>query len=315
MLNEAVERKKIPEFEVPSRSVAIVAPTSYPQWYPGEIQDITHTQKVRGDLALETARSAQGIGYQLTFVDGNSSHPFREELEKLGVEVLDRIEPTRAAARRLGFQHVAQKDNVKAVLFTQPEKVSLIADCTQQIAKPLVQGTADIVVPKRNEQLFKRTYPDYMVDSEIKANDILNKIVRSQGLWQDTNPNIDWFSGPVAFRNTPDILGLFMEKYAFVKTPIGMTTHRRYAEPDKYSDAAFFPIIKALMQDPPLRVASVEVPFRYPEKQRENERIDDPDTLEGFMERRKAQRMGIVTEVIHYIHLQRNDGKSRLKPI
>lgn len=301
--------EKTPELEINPRSVAITAITFYPNWYPGEVQGNADTDKIRGDLALESIRKAKQIGYQAVIADGPSSPAFKDNLAGLGVEVLERDKMQRAVGGRQTIERASTLDEVRVILRTELEKVSLVEDCVSLIAQPILEGRADIVVPKRNEELYVETYPDYMHASETKGRRLFNNLMHKVGLLPE-DQTLEFLFGAVALSNDPNILALFMEQYAFQGPRVGGW---KYIEPEEWSDIQLFPIVKALYLG--YRVEGVEVPFRYPLKQRENEELN----RDNFAEKRKQQRMGLISELIQFLRTLSTDpkirGKGKLIPL
>lgn len=292
-----------PERRIDPRSIAITAITFYPDWYPGKPKNIADTNKIRGDLALESVRKARQLGYQVVIADGPSSPEFKDSLAKLGVEVLARDRMQRAVGGRQSIQKASALDGVRVILRTELEKVSLIDDCIPLIAEPILEGIADIVVPKRNEELYLETYPDYMYDSETKGRRLFNNLMHRVGLLPE-DQTLEFLFGVVALSNDSHILPLFLETYAFQGPRVGGW---KYVDPEEWSDIQLFPIVKALYLG--YRVESVEVPFRYPVEQKENEEANRED----FAEKRKQQRMGLISELIQFIRFLSQDPKTRGK--
>lgn len=54
------ERKPLPQFdtEIKPENIGLATALMYKNWYPGEIRDIKDTDKLRGDLALQTLETA-----------------------------------------------------------------------------------------------------------------------------------------------------------------------------------------------------------------------------------------------------------------
>ena len=65
---------------------------------------------------------------------------------------------------------------------------------------------------------------------------------------------------------------------------------------DEWSNAVYFPVLLAFKKG--LRVQSVTVPFSYPKLQKKNEEVD---AKEIFLEKRKAQRLGLLVELLRFI--------------
>ena len=64
------------DFNPTEVSLAII--TYYPKWYRGKLRSIKHTDKVRGDLALEFFSKATKLGYKVVVADGKSSKTFKK---------------------------------------------------------------------------------------------------------------------------------------------------------------------------------------------------------------------------------------------
>ena len=283
------ERNKTLEREVNPRSIVLATTTLYQNWYQGEARSVVDTDKIRGDLALRFVQSAIDRGYQVVIADGESAKEFKDALAKLNIVILPRATPQRAAGRREVFEKAAQLDGVKAIVYTQPEKASLVEDCTGLIAEPIVRGEADIVIPRRNELLFKETYPDYYHTIENDDNRWYNKMLHLAHLLPE-DQNFDIFFGSFAFRNDPSLLALFLKRYEYVGPRV--TGTRNYIMPEEASNAHMFPIVEALKNG--LRVISIEVPFRYAEEQKANE--ESEGLRNEYMAKRREQRYRFLAE-------------------
>lgn len=288
--------------------IALCASTFYPKWYSGKIQSLQHTDKVRGDLVIEFAQKGRALGCQVVFVDGGSAKEWMNEIAKIAGVLLTRKKyPKRSPNRRLAIKEGAKLPNVKVIVLTEPEKVSLVTDCLEDLTRPIFDGGADIVVAKRNEELFKQTFPSFYYESEIEANALYNEYLRSHNLLKDTE-DLDIFFSPKAFANEPKVVGVFMKRFSLKLG--GFIVPRDAFDPEEISDTGMFPAVLALKKK--LRVKSVEVPFKYPPLQRENEEIGD---REFFLAKRRAQRLGLLLDIIHLLaFLEKNPG-SRLKAL
>lgn len=275
------------------KKIGLAVITSYPKWYRGKLQSIKHTHKVRGDLALEFAQKATKLGYQLVIADNDSSKTFLKELVSTSnVHLVRRKAKGSGKGKRLSIDKVSKIPGVEIIILTEAEKISVITDCMQKIVEPILQGKADIVIPGREEALFKITYPGYMYDSEIEGNSIYNEALRTNNILAKTMPDFDWFFGPRAFRNDKKVIALFKRTYTFR----GISLLEKIYNPDEYSNVQYFPIINALREE--FRVANVEVPFRYPSIQKDNEEIG---AKELFIQKRKMQRVGLLIDLMHFL--------------
>ncbi len=274
------------------KKIAFALITYYPKWHKGKLRSISNTHKIRGDLALEFIKKASGLGYQLVVVDGRSSRSFRLELKNFpDIKLVKRRGYKRSPAKRQAFINASGLPEVKVIIASEPEKISLI-DSVQTISQPILDGDADIVIPKRKQKLFEETYPDYMYQSETEGNFIYNRLLKSHKLLKKDGEDLDAMFGPRVLSNTPKVLSLFLKKY-----PLSFSqTNSDFFDPEEYSNAQFFPIVYALKKK--LRIVGVEIPFVYPKLQKENETRGQRILFE---EKRKAQKLGILLELMHLL--------------
>jgi|SRR6185369_13438584 len=295
----------MPELHFDPKKVAIAAITSYPQWYSGKLRSIKHTDKVRGDLALEMAQKAIELGYFIVIADGKSTKTFRKALQIIpGIIVIKRKTITSGEGKRVAIERAAKITGVEAIVLTEPEKVSFVAECIADSVHPVLSGKADIVVPKRNDALFKATYPRYMYVSEVEGNGIYNEALRANNLLPQALFDLDTFFGPRAFKNDKQIVSLFKKKYKFT----GISLLEKLYDPDMYSHVLYFPIVNALKKK--LRVESREVAFRYPHLQKENE---DVGRREEFIAKRSLQRVSILIDLMHFLSFLQKNRNSRIR--
>ena len=192
------------EHKVDPKKIGFAIITSYPKWYRGRLKSIKHTEKVRGDLALEFVQKAVEAGYPIVVSDGRSTKTFRRELEAIpGVIILKRKTKTSGEGKRTAIDKVSKIPGVEAIVLSEPEKVSLLTNCLEQIVKPILQDKADIVIPKRNDELFKATYPRYMYDSEVEGNSIYNEALRANDLLSEELFTMDTFFWTTCFSKYP----------------------------------------------------------------------------------------------------------------
>ncbi len=179
--------------------------TFYPKWYQGPLRSINHTDKIRGDLALELIHKAAKQGYAVVVIDGLSTKTFYKTVKNIpGVILKRRISYKRSPARRLSCQVASKIPQVEVIFYTEPEKVD-IATYLPQIIQPLLRYEADIVIPKRELTAFKSTYPGFQYLSEEEGNKLYNEYMHLHH-GQHIEENFDMFFGPRAFRNKPTIL-------------------------------------------------------------------------------------------------------------
>src|SRR3989344_496073 len=233
----------------------------YPKWSRGKLRSIKHTDKIRGDLALEFFRQAKKRGCHVVVVDGKSAKTFKKELAGIvGITIISRKVQKRAPNRRRALHVASSISGVEAIIFSEAEKVSLVTDCLEMMVKPILTNEADIVVPKRNDSLFKSTHPFYMYESETEGNRIYNEALRTQGLIPENHDALDMFFGPRVLHNDKKIIALFMRRF---RIKVGKFSFpAEFFDTEDYSNPLYFSIILALKKR--LRVVSVEIPFSYP---------------------------------------------------
>jgi hypothetical protein len=287
--------------------IGIAVITYYPKWYAGKLRSIKHTDKVRGDLALDFVRIATERGYVTICVDGKSSQTFRKELDQIpGLIIKKRRSLGRSASKRQAIDYLTKESEIKVVVLTEPEKLSLLTDCLSDIVNPILKGDADIVMPKRNDKFFKSSYPLYMYESEIECNSIYNEALRTNGITKVGYPDLDFCFGPRVYRNAPHVVALFKRRYRLQ----GESILSKLYNPDEYSNTQFFPIINALRKN--IKVVDVEVPFIYPKIQKENEEIG---ARVEFIVKRNLQRTSILIDLMHFLSFLSRKKASRLEEI
>lgn len=273
---------------------------NYKSLESGQIRQTSDTDGIRGDLAIEVLKNAIKCGVRVVASEGGSSEDFLSSLERFttqGLSLVASDSPDRGPQRRSAFNKAISLPNALAIVYTQPEKVGLM-NFLEEITRPILEGEADIVIPKREDQLFEETYPDYMRESELKVNKRYDWMMRSAGLI-GKNDHFDWFFGPVVFKNTPEVSSLFFKKY-----------EATFSDPDQHSDGHYFPIIEALFNNK--KVVGVEVPFSYPQTQKDNEM--NPESMPRFNERRKQDADDYSREALHLRAFIRGFEGSKIEP-
>lgn len=291
---------------IPSE-IAVVGITYLPKWYSGPLKSIKHTDKIRGDLVLYSVRFAIGVGHSVVLVDGGSAKTFVAELKKIqGIKIFQSKAPKRSPNRRKAIFEASKMGGIKAIVMTEIEKVSLITDCMNLMVSPILHGDADIVIPKRDEALFKKSYPDYMYESEVEGNLMYNEALRANGLLSAHQDDLDVFFGARVFRNDRKKLKFLLSHYD--AHPFDSLIEHKLFNLEEYSNAQFFPVVKALHKG--LNVVSVTVPFVYPEKQKQNE---DDGERELFLLKRRYQRLTIIIELMHFLGYLAHTTKRKIK--
>lgn len=303
--------------------IAVVTATHYPSWYEGKPRDgePLSADKLRGDLALEAMLAATSNGYQIALVD-KSSEEFRQALRESNINFEEQKEEgLQGAARRQGLEMVSGMQGVKVVCETEPEKVYLIANLGTA-ARPILDGEADIVVPKRIDASFT-TLPEYQAETEQKANRSYNKALRlhlqEKGLpVEELLPegrDIDFWFGVRLLANRPEVVELFTEEYEFKP---GEWEWHKNIRVDMYSNPLFYPVAEALYRK--LRVETIEIPYMHPAVQTKfeegklelTEKEADKRKKE-YDKKRNAQRRNILVELGHLLRLKEIKEKPHRK--
>ena len=157
-----------------------------------------------------------------------------------------------------------------------------------------MDGGADVVVPKREDSLFRKTYPDYMYESEMEGNLIYCEALRANGLLSSHEEDLDVFFGARVFKNDAKLLKFLFSDYE--GNPFNSLLEHKLFNLEEYSNSQFFPVVKALLKKK--KVVSITVPFRYPERQKENEEKGDK---QFFILKRRYQRLTILIELMHFL--------------
>lgn len=268
------------------------------------------TDGIRGDLALELVDKALGLEARIVVCEGGSSPEFLSALEKSrenGLVVVHSDIPMRGPQRRKAFEAAITLPKVRAILYTQAEKSALLDNLTL-ISKPALDNEAEIVIPKRESSQFKRSYPEYMWKSEMSVNATYDWLMRRAGLMKE-DESLDWFFGPVVFKNDPEVVNLFLAIYELrdtIRSRIGVQPR-----PEMHSNGHYFPIIQALFEN--MRVMSVEVPFVYPQAQKINE--TSLENIDIFRKRREQDAAIYRLEAIHFLAFLKSDPRSMIKQV
>lgn len=289
--------------------IAIVGITYEKKWYSGPLKSIKHTDKVRGDLILYALKFAAGIGYKVVVVDGGSSKTMVAAMKKIpGVKLFQSKLPKRSPNRRKAIFEASNIEGVKAIVMTELEKVSVTTDCIEMIVEPVLRGDADLVIPKRDVSLFKKTVPDYMFESEVEGNLLYCEALRAQGLLSVHQEDLDVFFGVRVFRNDKKLLKSLLSHYE--SHPFNTLLEHKLFNFEEYSNGQFFPVVKALQKK--MKVISVTIPFTYPVTQMENEMNGQRDY---FILKRRYQRLTIVVELLHFLGYLNNEKTRKIKKV
>lgn len=202
------------------------------------------TLKARLKANREFVKQSVKSGVHVVVVTDSVSH---EALQGSGSHLVLEKELgmgyTRRLALRVAMDLVGGKSSA-AFIWTEPEKVSL-AKYYEKIAKPVLSGKADIVIPKRKSL---RSYPLWQQDWERAGNAMCKAVLG----W-----DVDYFFGPrVLSRRAADIFLSYPGKQEVL---------------DKW-DCIYAPLVDCKKKK--LRTSSISIDFVYPAKQSREESRD-----------------------------------------
>lgn len=225
------------------------------------------TSDVRYSLALELCKLAAAKQLLTVVVDDSPDHQtIRTSFEGAGesyVKVFQQDSTTyhgKGGALRQAIQlatvlvgNSEDKASNSIICFAEPEKVDIM-NHMQQIVEPILAENADIVVPMRCDELFRKTYPIEQYHSESFANLHFNSLAQQFEEFQTPDAKqIDWLFGPFAFRATLADAWLKYEGTSW--------------------DAQMAPYVRAVRHQKK-RIASVTINFLHPLQMKEQEEGD-----------------------------------------
>jgi len=222
----------------------------------------------RCQMCLRTIELLKSKAIPIVIVDDSPDATIRDLMRSKGANVVQKqqTKEKKGAALREAASLAATIDGVNEdtwLCWQEPEKFDLANHWVDAISD---EGSkkADVLIPTRNDEIFKKTYPIEQYHSENFANMYLNAVANDYcSKNQITFPtNLDWHFGPVAFRRRH--LNLWV-KYD------GVTY-----------EAQFNPVVYAARTG--LVVYSTEVPFHAPLEMKQEEEGDV-----AFIEKRLAQ--------------------------
>ncbi len=315
---ESDELKDIREVEISHNAVDIATSVSCRAWYDGPLKSPKDIDKIRGDLSIQMLTRAKGEGYNTSVVVDAGSNDFVSELQKKGITTYQETEKSLSGSRRQAIELGSNKDQVKIIMTTEPEKISMM-DFVDQLCKPIINGEADIVIPRREKSSFD-SYPPEQKERELEANRIANTALRQTGLLKEDDEDIDFWVGVRLFKNTPDIVSLFSTKTHY---ELSADTQRvideksnssqdekidlRNFDTDIWANALYIPIIRALHKG--FRIKNVNVPYLHPEVQTQSE-TGDP----SFDKKRVLQLKNIILAMVQEIkRLEDNNSSTGIK--
>jgi len=241
-----------------SQKIVVVTTTYYP-----DISDI------RFNLAIDLCKLANKNNIHLIIVDdspnhnqvatqflqtGGYIHVYQQDKEKFIGKGGALRQSIAMAVTLLRENNNDRGDalNKSVICFTEPEKVDLL-NHIHLIAKPILDGETDVVIPKRNDELFKQTYPIEQYHSESFGNyhfNLLAKQLPAKGFQSEGAKSIDWLFGPFALKASLSRSWLMYEGSSW--------------------DAQIIPYVRGV-RDNNWRITSVIVDFKHPKVMKEQE--------------------------------------------
>lgn len=175
---------------------------------------------IRLGCAIDLCRLAAQHKFHVFIVDDSPDEMVRRQLQdasEVYVHVLPQEkaqysgkggalrQAIRTAIEWFYENNVAVDESV--IVFTEPEKINII-EHVNEIVLPLLVGDADVVVPARNDNLFRETYPIEQYHSESYGNLYFNLLAKQlKGFQQRSTKStpvdetkLDWLFGPFAFK-------------------------------------------------------------------------------------------------------------------
>jgi hypothetical protein len=232
----------------PPLNLIVVAPTFY-----------SSVEESRFILGLDACRQAALHEIRLILVDGSPLEEIRTALQNAGknhkgksfVRVIPQVVPgkkgvalreaIRAALEELDSAGLACGDSV--IGFQELEKVDMFR-YWKSVVNHMAERGAGVTCPRREDSLFKSTYPIEQYYSETFGNLYLDSLGSKIGL-----PSIDWTAGPMALR---------------------CTLSKHWLDFDgQIWDAQLVPMLHAFMSG--AKVTSFEIDYRHPELMKQQE--------------------------------------------
>jgi len=238
------------------------------------------------------------MGCSITVVDGGSSKEWLNHLP-VAARVINFKERNFGKQKARAIHEAAKASGARVILRTEAEK-SDVLNHLEDLSRPILLGEADVVIGSRREPEFRDSYPPYAYRAEQRTKKKLNEVVRLAGLRSGTDPDIDFYSGFDVYRNDEDVLSITRRRYKYVGRK-GIYSSEREAL-DGWFHSQVAAIIEAMAKG--FRVSSVEIPFKYDEKQRLNEEHDA--NIEVFEEKRLRQVRVAVLPAIQLIRYLSN---------
>src|SRR3989344_6792263 len=113
--------------------ISLATATFYPSW-PTNTSD-----KVRGDLAIETFKQIKRMGFDLYIADGGSSNNFISTILNLKGKIYVQKNIGLSAGRRWALTQASLKKDTLAIVLFELEKISFIKNCLIKSVQPILE--------------------------------------------------------------------------------------------------------------------------------------------------------------------------------
>ena len=229
---------------------------------------------VRAKLALKTFQVIKEMAYELVVVYGGSDLEFRSQVNDYCTLLVNDENRGMGASRRLAVANalevVLRYNQKPVVIWMEPEKLDLVR-FFQYITKPVIEGAADLIVPKRS---CMNSYPLEQEYAESMGNLAVEYLIGKE---------LDLWFGPRVFNEQ--------------SAQIFLDYQGEYG--DKW-DSIFIPVLRAMAQG--LRVKSVSVDYQHPPEQTVEEtgnldflikRLDQLQNLIPAL-KKESEKLGLI---------------------
>ncbi|KAJ1455963.1 hypothetical protein M885DRAFT_518864 [Pelagophyceae sp. CCMP2097] len=151
---------------------------------------------VRLKCCLDFLSQAKAAGLRVVVVDASPVEAVRAAMRSAGAHLVTKQQAVGKKGAALREALALARDVGGAddcfLCWQEPEK----ADMARHWAA-VVSAAADVLVPMRNDELFRETYPVEQYHSESYANHYISLVAKAHGFFVP----LDWHFGPFAFRS------------------------------------------------------------------------------------------------------------------
>lgn len=204
------------------------------------------TSEPRFRLTARTCHDAASRGVQMVVIDA-SDPAITDELRTTGVHVVrQQAAGKKGVALREGIAEAARMAGSSGIIgFFEPEKLGMVGFMLDAAAY-LRQERLDVVVPRREPELFGLKYPAEQFHQESFTNLYLDALAAPHGFPR----GLDWTFGPVLFD--------------------ARLAHHWLEFDGPLWDAQVIPYVRAVVRHG-ARIGSFEVPYAHPKQMKQEE--------------------------------------------